>query len=245
MNIHSIFIAFMKRLIKLFQFGIVFIGVLLALALIIGSIYLMFYLIFNSKTNILLGKFEYLKKKDPELFVFIGIIQMCIFFPAFLLLFFTVIGDIYYIFETVAIFFEENETLFHKLSRIPTMVLFIAPVIYFFLELVGEEEKIFGEEGFTSPILDQAGVLYMGIGAIMIILSLLFPDIPLSKFLNLPLLIIFWLGFLEFGMFYAGMWLSGSMGKNLFDILLWHGFLISNGYFLYKYYKTLHILKWL
>jgi hypothetical protein len=236
----------MKTLIKLFQFGIVFIGILFIILLIIGSFLLMLYLGFRSKTNILLGKFEYLKKKDPELFVFIGFIEFIILFPAFLLLFFTVIGDIYYILETVAIFFEENETLFHKLSRIPTMVLFIAPVIYFFFKLVGEEEeKIFEEEGFTSPILDQAGVLYMGIGAIMINLSLFFPSIPLSKFLDLPFLIILGLGFLEFGMFYAGMWLSGSMGKNLFDILLWHGFLISNGYFLYTYYKTLHILKWL
>jgi len=236
----------MKTLIKLFQFGIVFIGILFIILLIIGSFLLMLYLGFRSKTNILLGKFEYLKKKDPELFVFIGLIQMCIFFPTFLLLFFTILGDIYYILETVAIFFEENETLFHKLSRIPTMVLFIAPVIYFFFKLVGEEEeKIFEEEGFTSPILDQAGVLYVGIGAIMINLSLFFPSIPLSEFLDLPFLIILGLGFLEFGMFYAGMWLSGSMGKNLFDILLWHGFLISNGYFLYKYYKTLHILKWL
>jgi hypothetical protein len=232
----------MKTLIKLFQFGIVFIGILFILLLIIGSFLLMLYLGFRSKTNILLGKFEYLRKTDPSLFLLIGFI---IFFPAFLLLFFTVIGDISYILETVGIFFEENETLFHKLSRIPTMVLFIAPVIYFFSKLVVEEEKIFEEEGFISPTLDQAGVLYVGIGAIMINLSLFFPSIPLSKFLNLPLLIIFLLGSLEFGMFYAGMWLSGSMGKNLFDILLWHGFLISNGYFLYKYYKTWHILTWL
>jgi hypothetical protein len=235
----------MKTLIKLFQFGIVFIGILFILLLIIGSFLLMLYLGFRSKTNILLGKFEYLRKTDPSLFLLIGLIQFIILFPTFLLLFFTILGDIYYILETVGIFFEENETLFHKLSRIPTMVLFIAPVIYFFSKLVVEEEKIFEEEGFISPTLDQAGVLYVGIGAIMINLSLFFPSTPVSKFLNLPLLIIFWLGSLEFGMFYAGMWLSGSMGKNLFDILLWHGFLISNGYFLYKYYKTWHILTWL
>lgn len=131
-----------------------------------------------------------------------------------------------------------DKPLLDKLSHIPTMILTMGPWIYFLFKFFAIYEGDLFKPELYSPILDQVGVLYFGIGAMFFVLSIpriMFTIIEFPSFETIGASIIILVGLICFGMLYAGLWLSGNMGKNLFETLVWHGLLIYNGYSVFKY----------
>ena len=131
-----------------------------------------------------------------------------------------------------------DKPLLDKLSHIPTIILTMGPWIYFLFKFFAIDEGDLFKPELYSPILDQVGVLYFGIGAMffaLLIPRIMFTIIEFPSFKTIGASIIILVGLICFGMLYAGLWLSGNMGKNLFETLVWHGLLIYNGYSVFKY----------
>ncbi|MEO0141690.1 MAG: hypothetical protein ABIM88_09115 [candidate division WOR-3 bacterium] len=81
------------------------------------------------------------------------------------------------------------------------------------------------KEGFGPLNIDRVAVMYIGVGALAMLLAALSGKAP-SKGGAFAVASV---AFAGFATLYAGLWIAGGMG-NLFGILVWHGVMLYSGF---------------